>query len=91
MEFMGSRPIFNPPHVRDIMKEANTTFNPNCSNPKNPIYVSEYKNESIDLGVPFIDPQGFISRTNISAYNWDPLHGHQMLITFFMIPIIKKL
>jgi hypothetical protein len=73
------------------MKEANTTFNPNGSNPKNPIYVSEYKNESIDLGVPSVDPQGFISRTNISAYNCNPLHGHQMLIRFFMIPIIKKL
>jgi len=34
MEFMGSRPTFNPPHVKDITKEANATFNPNGSNPK---------------------------------------------------------
>ncbi len=56
---MGCRPILNQTHVRDILKEANTTFNPNGSSPKNLIYVSEYRNESIDLGVPFIDPQGF--------------------------------
>jgi len=59
MEFMGNKPILNPIRVRDIMKQTNTTFNPNGSNPKNIIYVNEYRNESIDLGVPFIDPQGF--------------------------------
>jgi len=34
MEFMGSRPILNPSHVKDITKEANATFNPSGSNPK---------------------------------------------------------
>jgi len=49
MEFMGSRRIFNPPHAKDITKEANATFNPNGSNPKKSIYVNEYRNESKKL------------------------------------------
>jgi hypothetical protein len=59
MEFMGSRPIFNPHHVKDIVKKTNTAFNPNGSNVKNPIYVSELRNENIDLGVLSMNPQGF--------------------------------
>jgi len=50
MEFIGSKPIFNPLHIKDIMKEANTIFNPNYLNLKNPIDFSEYRNEAIDLG-----------------------------------------
>jgi hypothetical protein len=41
------------------MKEANTIFHPNFLNLKNPIDFSEYRNEGIDLGSPFIDCQGF--------------------------------
>lgn len=59
MEFIGSKLIFNPLHVKDIMKEANTIFNPNCLNFKNPIDFSEYRNEGIDLGSPFVDCQRF--------------------------------
>ncbi len=59
MEFMKSKPIFNPPHVWDIMKEVNNMFSPNRLSPKNPIDINEYKNEGSDLGGPFIDPPTF--------------------------------
>jgi hypothetical protein len=59
MEFMKSKPIFNPPHVWDIMKEVNNMFSPNGLSPKNPIDTNEYKNEGIDIGGPFIDPPTF--------------------------------
>jgi hypothetical protein len=32
LEFIGSNPILNPPHVRDVMKEIDIIFNPNGLN-----------------------------------------------------------
>jgi hypothetical protein len=46
---MGSRPIFTPPHVWDLMNDRDTIFNPSSLNPKKLIDNNGLRREDIDL------------------------------------------
>jgi hypothetical protein len=46
---MGSKPIFTPPHVWDLMNDRDTIFNPNNLNPKKPTNNNGLRKEYIDL------------------------------------------
>jgi hypothetical protein len=46
---MGSRPIFTPLHVWDLMNDCNTILNPNSSNPKKPTNNNGLRRKDIDL------------------------------------------
>jgi hypothetical protein len=59
MKFMGSRPIFIPLHVWDIMKEVNNMFSPNMLNPKNPLTSMNTRMKVLIFVDLFIDPSTF--------------------------------
>jgi hypothetical protein len=48
-EFMGSRPIFTPPCVRDMINDCDITFNPNSLNLIEPTDNTSLTKENIDL------------------------------------------
>lgn len=52
LKFMGIRPIYNPPHVQDLMGDEDVISNSSGLNVENPIDVNVYKKENINLEIP---------------------------------------
>jgi hypothetical protein len=49
---MGIRPIYNPPHVQDLVGDVDVILNSSGLNVENPIDVNVYKKENINLEIP---------------------------------------
>lgn len=49
---MGIKPIYNLPHVQDLMGDVDVILNSNGLNVGNPIDVNVYKKENIYFEIP---------------------------------------
>lgn len=80
LEFLGSKPTFNPPHIQDIRGEKNGLFNSSGLIVKDLIEINKYMNEDINLET-YVDPLAYDQRwTFVDNVYWRTPHTTLVLL-----------